>query len=105
MEPPVELLFVRQRLDARGHCFEFRSTSSEAVDSLLEFRSSHFAVFNSRLNCGERRRMVLKSSKTSSAVPPSVPSSRYHTFRGDDKDLVRAMIAGLNRAGPKGSPC
>ena len=59
------------------------STSSEAVDSLLKVRSSHFAVFNSRPNCGERRRMVLKSAKTSSAVPPSVPSSRYipHIWR------------------------
>ena len=28
------------------------STSSEAVDSLLEVRSSHFSVFNSRSNCG-----------------------------------------------------
>ena len=64
------------------------STSSEAVDLLLEVRSSHFAVFNSRPNCGERRKTALKSSKTSSAVPPSVPSSRYQTFRGDDKDLV-----------------
>ena len=28
------------------------STSSDAVDSILEVRSSHFSVFNSRSNCG-----------------------------------------------------
>ena len=81
------------------------SVSSNPVDSLAVVKSSHLATFNSKPREEERHRMVLKSAKPSSVVPPNVPSSKYHTLRGDDKELVRDIIDKLNSAGPNGSPC
>lgn len=65
----------------------------------------HFLSFSSRQKAWQSVRTRWSSFKTSSALPPKVPSSRYQTPNGQAGLEETARNVRAKSKGPSGSPC
>ena len=67
--------------------------------------TSDFSWFKCRPNSDPTHCTISRSWLMSSRVPPTEPSSRYHTLNSDFNWEQRSCMDRQKRSGPSGSPC